>query len=228
MMLRISRRLALALFVGTVAFTSGCDLGALAYFLVPESREPAKMRSLASEKSKKPTRVAILTWAGLEMRSEFVNADRQLSEMLAVKLTEMAKENKEGLYIIPPRKVDEYKNGHPRWRELDLADVGRQLAVDYVVYLEFHSLTMYEPGMANQLLRGRAQMTISLVDVHRPDDSPMQEPFSTVYPTDARGPVQAGFDVNITQFRQQFMAHIAKSLSYYFSKYSKRETYFTE
>jgi hypothetical protein len=228
MMSVFSRRLALALVVGAVGLSTGCDLGALAYFLMPEAREPAKMRSLASVNAKKPTRVVIFTWAGLEMRSDFVNADRQLSEMLAAKLSELAKDNEEGLVIVPPRKVTEYKNSHPRWRELDLAEIGRQFSADYVIYLEFHSLSMYEPGMANQLLRGRAQMTISLVDVHRPDDSPSGVPFSTVYPSDARGPVQAGFDVQPMEFRQAFLAHIAKNLSYYFSRYSKRETYFTD
>jgi hypothetical protein len=227
-MLSLSRRVALALIMGSVGLTAGCDPGSLAYFLVPESREPAKLKNLASEKGKRPTRVVILTWAGLEMRSEFVNADRQLSEMLGANLMTMAKESKEGLYVTPSRKVAEYKNSHPRWRELDLADVGRQFGADYVIYLEFHSLSMYEPGMANQLLRGRAQMTISLVDVRHPDDSPMQQPFTTVYPTDAHGPVQAGFDTNPMEFRQKFITHIAKSLSYYFSNYPKRETYFAE
>jgi hypothetical protein len=227
-MLGFTRRLALALLVGAMGLSAGCDLGALAYFLMPESREPAKMKDLASTNVKKPTRVVILTWAGLEMRSEFVNADRQLSEMLAVKLSELAKENDEGLVVVPPRKVTDYKNSHPRWREMDLAEIGRQFGADYVVYLEFHSMSMYEPGMANQLLRGRAQMTISLVDVRRPDDSPTQVPFSTLYPSDARGPVQAGFDIQPMEFRQAFLAHIAKNLSYYFSRYPKRETYFTD
>jgi hypothetical protein len=227
-MLRFSRRLVLALLVGSVGLCAGCDLGSLAYFVMPEAREQAKLKELASVNPRKPARVVILTWAGLEMRSEFVNADRQLSEMLAAKLTQMATDNKEGLYVVPPRKVTEFKNSHPRWRELDLADVGRQFGVDYVVYLEFHSLSMYEPGMANQLLRGRAQMTITLVNVHRPDDSPAQMPFSTTYPSDARGPVQAGFDMQPMEFRQQFLAHIAKNLAYYFSRYSKRDTYFTD
>jgi hypothetical protein len=223
-----SRRLALALFVGAVGLAAGCDLGSLAYFVMPEAREPAKLKELASVNPKKPARVVILTWAGLEMRSDFVNADRQLSEMLAARLTAMATENKEGLFVVPPRKVNDYKNSHPRWRELDLADVGRQFGADYVIYLEFHSLSMYEPGMANQLLRGRAQMTLTLVNVHRPDDSPAQMPYSTVYPSEARGPVQAGFDVQPMEFRQQFLTHLAKNLSYCFSRYSKRDTYFTD
>ncbi len=227
-MLGFTRRVALALVIGSVGLIVGCDAGSLAYFLMPETREPAKMKGLAAEKGKKPTRVVIFTWAGLEMRSEFVNADRQLSDMLADRLVKMAQANKEGLYVTPSRKVTEFKNSHPRWREMDLADVGKQFGADYLIYLEFNRLSMYEPGMANQLLRGRAQMTISLVDVHRPDDSPTQIPFSTVYPTDAHGPVQADLDVNAMEFRQKFIEHMAKSLSYYFSNYPKRETYFTE
>jgi hypothetical protein len=218
----------LGLLVGFVALGAGCDMGSMMYFLMPETREPAILKDIASPDQKNDTRVVIVTWAGLETRHEIVHADRELAEKLGTQLTELVRSNKGKLTVVPPRKVEQYKNTHPRWREMELADIGRQFDADYVIFLELHSITLYEPASANQLFRGRVQMTINLVDVHHPDDPQAQKPFSTTYPSDARGPVMVGFDSNVMQFREQFLTDVARSLSYYFAPYAKRETYFRQ
>jgi hypothetical protein len=97
-----------------------------------------------------------------------------------------------------------------------------------VIYLEFNSMTLYEPQSSGQLFRGRAQMTVSLVDVRHPDDSPQQKAFSTTYPSEARGPVPVDLDTNPMAFRQSFLQHVAKTLAGNFVHYPKRETFFTE
>jgi hypothetical protein len=224
-----TRSLVVAGVLALAGLNAGCDLGSLAYFLSPEQRTPAKMKNLAVEKkSKKDSRVVILTWGGLEMRSELIHADRQLSDMLAKQLVELAEESDERLTIIPSRKVDDYKNSHPNWREFDQAQIGRHFDADYVIYLEINSLSLYEPQSNGQLFRGRTQMTVSLVDVRHPDDSPQQEAFSATYPSEARGPVPVDLDTNPMAFRQNFLLHVAKTLATYFVHYPKRETYFTE
>jgi hypothetical protein len=225
----ISRRLGVVvLLAGLAGLGAGCDLGSLAYFLMPESREPAKLKKLASTDAKKVPKVVILTWAGVEMRPEFIHVDRRLSEMLAAQLVELTKDNDEKLTIIPSRKVEDYKNSHPDWRYKDLTEIGRHFDVDYVINLEIDAMSLYEPRSNNTLFRGRAQVSVSLIDVHHPDDTPARVPFTATYPSEARGPVSAGFDDNLETFRQAFLTHVAKSLSYYFSPYSKRQTYFTE
>jgi len=224
-----TRSLMMAAAVAVAGLNAGCDIGSLAYFLSPEQRTPAKMKNLAVEKkSKKDSRIVILTWGGLEMRSELIHADRQLTDLLTKQLVELAGDNDEKLTIIPSRKVEEYKNSHPNWRELDQAQIGRHFDADYVIYLEFNAMTLYEPQSNCQLFRGRTQMTLSLVDVRHPDDAPQQEAFSTTYPSEARGPVPVDLDTNPMTFRQNFLLHVAKTLATYFVHYPKRETYFTE
>jgi hypothetical protein len=224
-----TRRLVLAMLAAGGGLCVGCDAATLAYFFLPESREPAKIKSLASADSKKPApKVVILTWSGLETRSEFIHADRQISELLGARLAKLADDYGEKLQMIPPRKVENYKNRHPRWQQEDPAEIGRNLEADYVIYLEITALSLYEQGSANQLYKGRAQINVELIDVNHPDESPSQKAFSCTYPSDARGSEPAGLDMSAAQFREQFFAAVAKNLAQYFSHYAKRETFYTE
>jgi hypothetical protein len=219
-----SRRYVLALAAGGLILGAGCgDLGSLAYFLMPEQRLEAKMKHLATEEKDKDPKVVILTWGGMETRSEFIHADAQLSELLGMQLRKFAEESKEKLTVIPVRKVEEFKNAHPNWRGMELAEIGRRFGVDHVIYLEINSLSLYEPGSANTLLRGRINLNVNLADVHKPDDPPAQDAFSCIYPGDAPGPQEAGDNSSKMQFRQAFLGHVARQLSYYFSRYPRNE-----
>ena len=218
-----SRRSLLSLAAGGIVLAAGCDPGTLAYFILPEQRIPAKMRHLASEVKDKDPKVVILTWGGFEMRSEFIHADRQLSEMLAQYLRRQAEDNREKLTIIPARKVEEFKSANPNWRGMSLADIGRRFGADHVIYLEVNSLSLYEPGSLNTLLRGRVSLNVTLADVRRPDDTPPQESFACTFPGDAPGALPADNEAMKVQFRQAFLDHVARKLSLYFSKHGRSE-----
>jgi hypothetical protein len=197
------------------------------YFMMPEAREPAEIKQLAVKADeKKSPKVVILTYSGLETRAEFVHADRQLADLLGRQLTALAQANEEKLTIVPLRKVEEFKSNQPSWKGMDLAAIGRYFEADYVVYLEIESMSMYEKGSANQLYRGHADINVSLIDVNNPDETPPQQHFSCIYPRDAHGPIPAGFETHPMQFRQAFLAHLAKELSWRFSRYPKRDRNF--
>jgi hypothetical protein len=218
-----SRRTLLSLAAGGLVAACGCDAGALTYFLIPEQPIDAKMKHLASDDKKREPKVVILTWGGYEMRSEFIHADRQLSELLAKQIQRLTEERQEKLTIVPARKVEEFKNSNPNWRSMDLAAVGRQFNADHVIYLEIHALSLYEPGSLNTLLRGRISMNVSLVDVSKPDDTPQQDAFTCTYPGDAPGAVPSDNEGTKVLFRQAFLDHVARKLSYNFSKHRQSE-----
>ncbi|MFO0880020.1 MAG: hypothetical protein U0840_21960 [Gemmataceae bacterium] len=220
-----SRRALLAWAAGGLILGSGCDPAALTYFVLPEQRIEAKMKHLASEDKEKEPKVVILTWGGLETRSEFIGIDRQLSEMLGVQLRKLAEDSKERLAVVPSRKVEEFKNANPSWRGMDLNEIGRRFNADHVIYLEVNSLSLYEPGSANMLMRGRISLNVTLADVKKPDDAHPQEPFTCIYPGDAPGAVPADNEAQKMQFRQAFMTHVARKLSQYFSNYPRQERY---
>jgi hypothetical protein len=206
----------------------GCDLGSLAYFMMPEAREPAIMQNLGSGDVKKENKVLILAWSGLETRAEFIHADRQLAELLAKQLQTQCEANQEKINIISARRAEEFKNTNPNWREMDMPEIGRRFGVDYIIYLEINSLSMYEQGSSKTLYRGVANISVNLIDVRNPDELPQQQPFQCTYPSEARGPIPAGFDSNPVQFRQLFLGHVAKRLAWHFARYPKRESYYME
>jgi hypothetical protein len=225
-MLAHARRGLLALAALALVGSSGCDLQTMAYFLMPEAREPARILHLASKDPKKVPHVVILTYhSGLEARAEFIHADRQLAELLAQQLKALASGYEEKLEIVPQRKVEDYKNSHPNWKDMGLRQIGRAFAADYVIYLEINSLSLYEKNSYHELLRGRADITVSLADVKDPDDGLRQETFNCLYPSDARGPITVGFDAHPAQFRLAFLKDVARQLAWYFSSYPKREQY---
>jgi hypothetical protein len=202
---------------------SGCDLGSLVYFLMPEGMEKPRIKQLAADDVKKPTRAAILTYTMLETRPECIQADRQLAELLAATLRADAEEKKEGIVLLPQRKVEAYKNDHPGWRQMDPGEMGRALRVDHVIYLEINTLSLYEPHSARAFYRGRIQGTVTLFDVKTPDETPEKRHFSYVYPSDARGGIiDANFDNNVEQFRDGFLRYVAQRLSLNFISYRKR------
>jgi hypothetical protein len=212
----VRRTMWLALLAAAAPLCAGCDVATLAYFLMPEAKNPPEMKQIASE-DKKEVRVLILTYSPmLETRPEFIQADRQLSQELARQLCEMCKDNGEYVAIVNPRQVEEFKSSHPNWKDTaDIADVGRQFKADRVIYIEINSLSLYEAGSANQLYRGQANLAVSLFDVHKPDESVGPRQFSCTYP-DSRGPVPAD-DMQPLQFRQAFLGSVAKRLTRYFT-----------
>jgi hypothetical protein len=206
-----------------LALGAGCDPGSVMYFLLPEAKEDPELRRLASEDKKKEVKVVILTYAALEPRPEFIQADRQLAEMLARELNELSRANQDKVTVVPPRRVEEYKNTHPSRRGYDPAEVGQHFKADYVIYIEINKLSLFERGSDMQLLRGRADLLVSVVDVKNPDETPDSRDFTCVYPSESKGAIDNSMENPPAQFRQAFLGYVARRLSYYFAPHPKRD-----
>jgi len=201
---------------------AGCNFPTAMYFLMPDAKEPAEYKRLASDDKKKEVRVVLWTYSALDMRTEFIQADRLLTELLSKRIHKMSEENDEKVTVVSPRKVEDYKNTHPDWKALPLEQVGHYFKADYVISLEIDQLSLYEPNANETLLSGRTHILVSVVDVKNPDDSPHPTEFSDRYPTELRGGIDS-LDMHPMQFRQKFLEHVAKRLSYFFVNYQKRE-----
>ena len=199
----------------------------MAYFLFPEAKHEAEMKQLASDDNKE-VRVAILTYStDLETRPELIQADRQLSEMLAHKLVELCQANNENVTLVNPHKVEEFKISHPNWQqEPNLSAIGRQFKADYLIYIEISRLSMYENGSKQTLYHGQASLSVQVVDVSKPDESPLPKQVSFVYP-DARGPIPVE-DMQPMEFRQKFLGYLAWRLARNWTAVPIRETYYSE
>jgi hypothetical protein len=201
----------------TAVVCSGCNMLALPFFLMtgmnPKHDPQCK---LASEDKEKEVKVVILAYTGLETRPEFLRVDRELASLLARQLQQGFKENKEKVLIASITQIEKYKDEHPNWKAMDLEEIGTHFGADYVIDLGIESLSLYETGSGNQLYRGRATISIAVVDVHKPDEDPIyREEYTCEYPK-TRGPIPVS-EGNPLQFRQAFLQHVAKQLSWRFT-----------
>jgi hypothetical protein len=192
-------------------------------FSVP--RQPARIKNLGSKDSKQaPPKVMIVMDAPSDVRKMFPQVAGQLGDLLGKQLVTMCEENKEKISIVPQRTAEEFKNTHPGWDSLGLAEIRRLSKADYLIHLKIGKLGLFEPNCANQLLRGRANITVTLVDLNNPDDPPDLQEFACTYPGDAWGPIPVDVDVDVDKFRQVFLTHLARQLSLYFEDHSARKT----
>jgi hypothetical protein len=205
------------------ALCGGCDsgsAGALLYFLGPEPKAEPEMRRLAGDDLLKEPRVVLLvSTRGLETRPELIQADRQLAELLAKQLRDQCAANNERLTIVAPRKVEEFKSSHPNWQALEPREIGRCFEADFVIEAELEGLSLYEQG-THDLFRGRAAVTLSLVETARPEQGVERRQLTFVYPGEATGGIPAGFDASAPQFRQAFLSFLAKRLAWNFTGHS--------
>lgn len=224
----LERRGVQAALLLVVVLTTGCNPLALSYFFLPENKVDPEVHRLAAEDKDKETRVVILTYSNkLETRPELLGAERDLAQVFAAKLREGCETNGERVVIVNPRKVEEFKSAHPGWAQADLAEVGRHFKADYVINLEINELTLFDKADLNLLYKGRANISVSLVEVNKPDVPPERREFVCSYPSEAKViPVDASNPPG--QFRQAFFGHVAKKLSWYFTAHLPREGYYVE
>jgi hypothetical protein len=192
------------------------------YFLSPEDKEPAQLKRLASQDKKKEVRVAVLAYSAMETRSEFIHVEHTLAELLARQLAELSNANGEKVVLVSPRLVEEYKNRRPSRRGCDPVEVGKHFKADYVIYLELNGMGLYEPGTYPPMLRGHADIAVTLVDMRDPE-GPERKPFTCVYPGDSRGAIDVSPEMPAGAFREQFLAYLAKRLSWYFAPHPRRD-----
>lgn len=217
-------RLAGLVLVATCLAT-GCSLMNLPYFLLgSDAKHEPSLKKLASSDKNKTVKVAILASSPMEIRPEFIRADRELCTLLAHHLQDGFKENKEKVELVPPRKVEKYKDDHPDWQTMDLAEIGKHFDADYVIYLEINSLNLYERGSGNLMYRGRANISVSVIDVNRSDDDPVSRTFDGVYPSNSKGGVPVD-DRSLLEFRQSYLDYVAKHLAWYFTAHSMSDEY---
>ena len=228
-MTRLSRhgwRMALWL---AVALAPGCSTQSL-YFFLPENRDDPALRRLAGDDAKKEVRVVILTYSNkLETRPELLGAERRLYASSSPSSCGKAvgRNNGENVVIVSPRKVEEFKSAHPGWYQADLTDVGRHFKANYVIYLEINRLSFFDKTEANSVYKGSANISVTLLNVDKPDDAPNRKEFVCSYPSEAKA-IPVDPENPVSQFREAFFAHIAKKLSWYFTEHLPREGYDVE
>ena len=102
-----------------IASTLLIYMASLAFFLMPEPREPPEMKKLCVEDGKnvKVPRVVILPCVSFDVAQvEFAGTDGQLAEALARQMMTQCEDSQEKLTVVPWVKVKEYLSRHPNWK----------------------------------------------------------------------------------------------------------------
>jgi len=217
-------RLAGLMTVATVLAT-GCSLLRIpAYFFMGPSTTPPQLVKLAPEGDDKDKEVRVLLLMSIpgEVRPEFLRVDRDLNDVLSSKLNTYFKENKQRVVLMPVKKVEKFKDDHTDWYTMDKAEIGNLFHADYVIVLEIESIDLYERGSNRLMLHGQTSIGVSLVDMKRAEDEPLKTQFVAEFPTKSRGPVQVE-EVNLQQFRHDFLESIAKKLAWHFVEHETEQ-----
>jgi hypothetical protein len=218
------------LVLGLIALGGGCNPLMLPFlFTLKEPTKPAEFHKISSEDKKKEVKVVVLSYMGLEVRPEFLNADREIMRSLAVHLKQLTEGNKENVTLVNPSKVEEYMRENPDWNSthLDLNAIGKHFKADYVIYLEIGSLSLYQPDTFGTFYRGLANVTVSLVDINKPDDFTLgSRDITFCYPPEAQGGSQAvDADTPPQMFKMKFLDALGQRLSWMFSDRPTRDSY---
>ena len=221
------RRRFLTGLLAATGFSAGCgDLGSLVYFLMPEQKIPAEIKSLATSDKKKEVKALILVRNPPQLSYQFINADRELAAALYKQLKELCEYNDEHLTLVDPRKVDAFKDSNPYWYQLPPGEVGNHFKVDYVIYLEVNQLSMSSAEI-EMVCRGRADLSVRLIDVKNPEESTTPKHFSCTYPSEANF-ILADENTPPQVFREKFLAYAAKRLAWYFAPHPARDSHMVE
>jgi hypothetical protein len=203
--------------------TFGCNPLTMPFFLMG-GMDPKYEPDFRLANDKHEVRVAILTYSPLEMRPELAGADREMTSLLAQHLQQECKANKELVHIVSNSKLQRFKDEHPNWKSLSPGEIGKYFDADYVIDLEIDALTLYEQGSNNQLFRGRAEISVSVVEVAKRDEEPIfRKCYSCEYPR-TRGPVPVS-DSNPQKFRLEFLTRVATDLSWLFTAHTVQDNF---
>ncbi len=198
---------------------SGCNPAALAMMLMPFTDNMEQPRcKLASPREEKT--VAIVTWFGnseMQLYSELVPTDNELSEILMKTLRDRYKVNGDRVKMVPNAQVRVYQNKvtSKTWSP---AKLGKRVKADYVIALEINRLSLHERG--NMMLRGSTEIAVKVYDVAKPEGEQVMfdNVYTRTYPKD--NPIDSN---SVMQFRSRFLTHVARELSRWFAAYSHDE-----
>ncbi len=202
----------------------GCNVLSLPFFLLgPEPSIEPSLKRLATDDKDKKIKVAVIAASNLEVRNELSRVDRELSALVVKHLSELCKHNEENVVVLPVNTIERYKTDHPDWdRPLDLARIGQDLKVKYVVYLQVDSMSLYLARSNNQFFQGESDIKVTLVNVRRPDDPPEEEICHEVYP---ESPVSAFDEPNPMAFRHKYLDRVAEKIAWKFTKHPTEKMY---
>ncbi len=172
-------------------------------------------------------RVAVITYSPYSARQEMGPVDRELNDRVSRRIADYfdSKRMRYKKEVVLASKVQQFQNEHPDWVKWEKGEIGRALKVDYLVYVDIQSLSLYEEASHRTLYKGHAELTVSVVRI-LPDsqETVFNGKFIVVdYPTKLRSVPTS--DITLPRFREGFIEAISKQVSWLFTPHETGDTF---
>jgi hypothetical protein len=187
--------------IGTVICTTGCarHIGTLMY-LIKGRDLPAEYAELEGKR----VAVVVNSESGSNMDATAIIMARAVHSLL--------EKNVEKVQMVNPEEVDHVVNDQPPG-EKSMSRIGRQLEVDYVVFIEIKNMKVRD-GVT--LYRGTSDSFVAVYQVDKGDRSVFKKEFpSFVYPSTG----MPSTDMDETSFRRMYLGILAARVARTFYKY---------
>jgi 4-amino-4-deoxy-L-arabinose transferase-like glycosyltransferase len=166
-------------------------------------------RSLVKEKQK----VLVMCYAPKQVKWDFESVDKELR----VRVARLFNENE--VKVLDPDAVNEWMDKHPDWDKPE--EIGRDFAVDFVVYIEIRKIGLYEWG-SNSLFRGNSEIDLSVFEMEKNGEGNEIYSKEVVSQFPIHEPVQTS-EMSYSDFQERYLSHLSDEIGRHFYGY-KEET----
>jgi hypothetical protein len=205
--------------IATLLFTSslcGClnNIIAAAYFLGGRPTvEPEFDKVTHKSMTDKDVTVAVICFAGDEIRYNFDNIHRDIAKYVTWRL------HAKHVKVFNPDVVNDWLDKHNDWDKPE--EIGAALDATYVIQIDMHSYTLYAENSSN-LYQGRAECFVSVVEMA--EDGTGEKIFTkelvSKYPLAVPRPTT---ETEYDTFRKEYLARLSDEIGRLFYEYENLE-----
>ncbi len=112
----------------------------------------------------------------------------------------------------------------PVQSEIDPVEAGKYFKADYGIDLEIKQFSLSMPLSYEQWLKGRADITVNLINLNKDEEPKKSETYICSYPTETNGGMELNDSGNSKQlFAERFLQFVARQLSWKFTAHLREE-----
>jgi hypothetical protein len=158
-------------------------------------------------------KIAIVVHMPSHNQLEVGHFDRDVNTYLSKKVADYTGRKPN---VILASRVNKWLDENHDWKTP--YEIGRGLKADHIVFVEIRRISFYEREGWTQYFKGTAEMSLGVYRIGSEADEALPiygpETVTIRYPNTIR-PLSSA-DINVSQFREAFIRHVAERLSWHF------------
>ena len=188
----------------TACTQCGCNYVVLAGYLLggPPSIEPHFDALTNQSMTDMDVKVAVVCYAPTKLKWDFSEIDHEIAKYVSFRLRDHE------IKVVNPDYVRAWLDKNPDWDMVE--EIGRDLDVTYVIYIDVSDYSLYEENSAN-LYRGRAEVFVSVFEM---DESGEGDKIYTKE-LNSRFPIlapRATSDVSYQTFKRHYLSRLSEEI----------------